>query len=152
MAHDADGVGVEKETLRLWSVIAENDEIAFDLFAQVQDFLIGCPAGVYVLHVNAVGNVLLGEGVKLLLAFRQCLFFVILWKIRRHYAHAKIRDEGDDVECRVKGLRVFDYGRDQFLPALIIGDVDGQQDVFLHFVRSCSWGLSSHGNALGAML
>ncbi len=82
MAHDADGVGVEKETLRLWSVIAENDEIAFDLFAQIQDFFIGCPAGDDVLHLNAVGNVLLGEGVKLLLAFRQCLFFVILWKTK----------------------------------------------------------------------
>ena len=152
MAHDAGGVGAEKEILRLWSVRAENDKIAFDLFAQVQDFLIGCPAGDDVLHLNAVGNVLLGEGVKLLLAYRQCVFFVTLWKIRRHYAHTEIGDDGDDVECRAKGLSVFDYGRDRFLLTLIMGEVDGQQDVFVHFVRSYSWGLSSHGNALAATL
>ena len=76
MAHNAGGVGAEKEILRLWSVKAENDKITFDLFAQVQDFLIGCPASDDVLYLNAVGNVLFGEGVKLLLAFRQCLFFV----------------------------------------------------------------------------
>ena len=71
MAHDAGGVGAEREILRLWSVRAKNDKIAFDLFARVQDFLIGCPAGDDVLHPNAAGNVPLGEGVKLLLAFHQ---------------------------------------------------------------------------------
>ena len=112
MAHNADGVGAEKEILRLWSVRAENDKITFDLFAQVQDFLIGCPAGDDLLYLNAVGNVPLGEDVTLLLTFRQCLFFVILQKICHHYAHVEIGDDGDDVECRAKGLRVFDYGRD----------------------------------------
>lgn len=71
MAQDAGGVGAEKEILRLWSVRAEKNKITFDLFAQVQDFLIGCLTGDDVPHLNTGGNVLLGEGVKLLLAFHQ---------------------------------------------------------------------------------
>ena len=71
MAYNAGGVGAEKEILRLGPVRAENDKITFDLFAQVQDFLMSCPTGDDVPHLNTGGNVLLGEGVKLLLAFHQ---------------------------------------------------------------------------------
>ena len=82
----------------------------------------------------------------------QRLFFVIFWKIRRHHAHAEIGDDADDLECRAKGHRVFDYGRDRFLPALIMDEVDGQRDAFVYFVRTCPWELSSHGNALAVTL
>jgi hypothetical protein len=48
--------------------------IAFDLFAQTQDFLVDCRAGDDVLQLDDVSNVLLGEGVKLFPELRQHLF------------------------------------------------------------------------------
>ena len=64
--------------------------------------------------------------VKLPSAVFDGFLLMILLEIRRDDRHAEIGYDGDDMNGRPEGLRIFRHGRYRVLPALVINEVDGQ--------------------------